>query len=341
MAVVAESALEVPTEHNSSQQVLSNIEINNKCRFTSDCGSHCILNQLAPSTAALSQSTVLQIGEEIVLHGRSIRHLVIAGKEPLETPSRVFSLLRAYHAAPVDTRPGAVGLLTSGVGLDTLIDSFTQNPLSWCIVSIDSKASGLRQTQQCSPDDTLRVLESLRVAGGTSLTGVNTVVTADNETDILRLADSIEISGVNQWALSPLLMAHGDEMKPQLPTSLLASSLERLAKRLDGLRTLVSLDVNEEVFKELTGGREVAADTWRSSYSIYENVRLTAKTYSPGFFFRVRFDGQLLSRKDFMKVRLNNGSYGHYYSGRVESLLRDLEDLRGQTGALHERKIAA
>ena len=124
-------------------------------------------------------------------------------------------------------------------------------------------------------------------------------------------------------------------MKPYLPLSLLAPQLERIAKRFADLRTTVSLDVDAATFERLSGGQPVARDKWRSTFDLNESVRLTAKSPAPGYFFRLRFDGQLLSRDDFMQIGLEEGSFGAYSPGRIAELLEHLGDLRAQ------KKIAA
>ena len=206
MSVVAESALEVGAEIDSNAQVLCNFEINNKCRFTTDCGDTCILNQLAPRTPALKPDAVQKAGQEIAEFGRTIRHVVIAGKEPMETPERVLSFLKAYHDQPPDRRPGAVGLLTSGINLDRHIDRFAATPLSWCITSVDADQSGLRSTQSSQTTNTLRTLRRLKEKGGAKQIGVNSVVAMDAETELPALAEEIEAVGIDQWALSPLMV---------------------------------------------------------------------------------------------------------------------------------------
>ncbi len=334
MSVVAESALEVDLEIESNAQVLCNLELNNTCRFTTDCGDACILNQIAPRAPAMSAQRVAQVGREIIDAGDTIRHVVLAGKEPLETPDRVLGFLHAYHQRPLNSRPGAVGLLTSGINLDQHIDAFARTPLSWCITSLDAERSGLRSTQATKTNASLQTLTDLKAAGGARLIGINSVVAMDAETELMPLAEQIDAAGVDQWALSPLLVPHKGAMKPYLPLSLLAPQLERLAHRLANLRTVVSFDVDPATFERLSGGIGVAPDQWRSTFWLTSNVRLTAKSPAAGYFFRLRFDGQLLSRDDFLKQDLREGTYGPYSAGRIKTLVDKL-------GQLRQQKVAA
>ena len=328
MSVVAESALELQLASNA--QVLCNYEVNKTCRFTTDCGSACILNQLAPRAAALNRATVEEAGREIINHGRSIRHVVIAGKEPLETPERIFPFLRAYHEQPPDLRPAAVGLLTSGINLERHLETFGRYPLSWCIVSVDTEASGLRSSRSSQKSQILQTLTELRTCGGAPLIGVNSVVPMGADAGLMALAEDIEAAGIDQWALSPLLVARRGAMKPTLPAPLLAQQLERIAKRLASLHTVVSLDVDADTFERLSGGIPVQRDQWRTTLSLVGNVRMTAKNPDPGFFFRLRFDGQLLSHDEFMEIGLTQGAFGAYGEGRIAALMDHLAHLRNQ-----------
>ena len=120
---------------SEDRQILVNLEINNQCHLTNVCGTSCVLNEIAwalPQAKEQSAEQVLAATQEVIDNGHKVRHLAIVGKEPLETPDLLFDILRRYHAAPVETRPARIGVITSGINLKSCQQRFVELPIDWC-----------------------------------------------------------------------------------------------------------------------------------------------------------------------------------------------------------------
>src|SRR5690349_1347379 len=122
MAVVAEAALD---DSELGGGVLVNLEINRTCGYTQLCGDTCVLNKLAPDTAAMTRDRLRAVARDVLSSNGRIRHLALVGKEVLDTPERLFEdVLEPYHVASTRLRPDSIGIITSGRGLPPLVPRF-------------------------------------------------------------------------------------------------------------------------------------------------------------------------------------------------------------------------
>jgi hypothetical protein len=334
MPIIATIALESRCSSlGEHRQVLSNLEINNRCSFSSRCGAACYLNVVAPlaSREALPAEQVLAAARETIRNGWDVRHLGLPGKEVLESPALLFQILEEFHSTLADTRPGSVGIITAhAAALKHHSRQLAEVPLGWVAISMDTSDSGLRLPQNNKPllENALRLKE----AGGTKLLGVNTVLTADNLSEVVRIGQQLKGLGIDQWAVSPLLQPEQNRMESVLSVPRLREIVVRLAEEFGGTGFNIVVDLDFEMLCALVGDPRALASgagRWRTEYQLpmAPNIMLVAGNAKPAHFFRLRWDGQLMSKEDFRRVGID-GSYGGYEPGRISALLENFRTLR-------------
>ena len=72
-------------------------------------------------------------------------------------------------------------------------------------------------------------------------------------------------------------------------------------------------------------------DRWRVEYKVpgAANVALITGNARPGYFVRLDYTGQLMSKEDFRRIG-RPGCYGLYAPGRFAALLEELRELRSE-----------
>lgn len=331
MAVLAESSIEDPAQClHARRQILVNVEINRRCPWTETCDSSCILNVLEPTAPDLSLPELRRGIEEFIDAGKRVRHFAICAKEPLATPDVLFEdVLRPYHNADSEDRPGTVGIITSGVGLSGLIDRFAALPLHWAMVSLDTFESGLRVPS--SHQAVLSAALDLRSAGGTGLIGINTILTENNVNGVLRLGERLSNASVDQWALGSMLVPNSGRMVPAMNAAQLTKSIDTIVAHFTGTSTRLVFELDFDVFCDIVDDDELIAaqaDRWRFEFELpgARNILFVAGNPREGHFVRLRIDGQLLAKSDFRIIGLRNGRYGRYKPGKIEGLLEAFEE---------------
>ena len=325
MAASAESAIELTSA--PSRATLVNIEINNTCRFTKVCSDSCILNQVSPGAPSMSNELRLGAMEELCRVGNTVQHVALAGKEPFDTPDHLQEILKVFHQSSEENRPAQIGVITSGTSLREHASWLAELPLSWCAVSIDTPHTGLRLLSENTADEVLDAALQLKRGGGAGAIGVNSVCTNTNTSALLELGEKIFRTDVDQWAISPLLQPQGRQMKSSMTTQSIEALIQKVADQLTGSRVVFELTM--DTLRELLGVSPVLrADVWRVEVPITSHVSVMAGRTEPGYFFRLRHDGQLLAKSDFHTLGLQEGSYGRYHRGRIEGLLGDFASQR-------------
>lgn len=314
----------------TEREILFNLEINNRCSFTSRCGRNCCLNVLGEGlkTESLPENILRQVAHEAIWSGGGIRHLAVVGKEPLESPGLLLAILKDFHAAPGNVRPSKIGVITAAArmlaGLSRCLAEF---PLDWLAISVDVATSGLRLPQNSGP-----LLESalaVRQLGGVVRLGVNTVFKDQNWMEALTIGDRVAQAGVDQWTFGPHLMPDRGVLRPTVSIDTVRRVVDAVANRFKGVAMDVAIELDYEQLLLLLGNHpqiEPQLRRWRIEIPLEKNVRLIAKNPRRGFFLRVRHDGQMLDRHDFRRVGLQEGSYGQYEAGRIAQYLHQTDD---------------
>ena len=338
---VAENAVELYPRLYEDRAVLVNLEINNKCSYTVTCGSNCILNATMPNSTPMPEKETLQAAFETIANGATVRHLAIPGKEPLESPELMLRILERYHNAPQSQRPGTIGIITSGLLMKKSTPIFREYPLNWMNLSVDTAASGLRV-----PGNSTRALDDaleLRELGGLGKLGINTILTHDNIEDVIKTGRHLEDKGVDQWSVGGMLVSDGRSMVHTLNAAEHRELFGRVAAEFAGSKMQL-LFVTDNVHIEQITGRQTpreALTRWRTEIDVAPGIRAIALNPSEGYFFRLRWDGQLLRKSDFGKVGLKEGSYGGYAPGRIADLSNEFSNLRRGATSIQTKPVQA
>src|SRR5437764_82483 len=136
MGALSEMSLEpVGRPISGEQVVLANVEINNRCAFTTVCADHCYLNLLRSGTATLPDESLCDAAIRLMEHGATLRHFVVAGKEPFSSPATLLKLAERYHSLAPAVRPGSLGVLSaSAADIQRWLPKLRSTPLNWLAV---------------------------------------------------------------------------------------------------------------------------------------------------------------------------------------------------------------
>lgn len=297
------------------QKVLGNLELNDRCAYTRTCGDTCFLNQVHVDRPALSPDAVYEAGVAMIRRGDVIRHLAFPGKEPFESGALLQRLTRAFHETPVASRPLSLGAISASAGGIALwLPRLSETPLCWLAVSMDVAGSGLRGGLH--PE----VLESAlagRRAGGTGAVAVNTTFRRETIAGALELASVLGPKNIDQWALCPLVVPDGTTMRSAVDYDTVEQMVERLGAVHDAAAKVV-VETDLPTLQRLAADswhNPLQTDVWRIEVKLPNGVWLFARNPSPGYFLRVRYDGEILSRLDFTQRGLKAGRYGRFKRG--------------------------
>ncbi|MBL9144121.1 MAG: hypothetical protein JNM99_10625 [Verrucomicrobiaceae bacterium] len=315
MALGAEMSLEsITCPPKATQEVLVNLEINDRCAFTAACGETCYLNSVHVDHARIPSASVLAAARAFVARGDIVRHLAIPGKEPFETPELLLEIARAFHATPEVERPASLGVISASLpGIQQWLPKFDQAPLCWLALSVDVEGSGLRA------GDPLRVLDAAvsgRTSGGTKAVAVNTTFTAETLEAVVSLATRLQDYAIDQWAVCPLMVPRGLSMHSVVSEGTLERLVLRLGKLTD-VAARVVVETDPDSLRRLVGETRwniINTNVWRIEVLLPNGVWLFARTPRPGYFIRMRYDGELLSRQQFATLGVRAGRYGTFRS---------------------------
>ena len=149
---------------------------------------------------------------------------------------------------------------------------------------------------------------------------VNSVFTEGNHDDIIALGHSICSSGIDQWGIAPLLSFQQQCLTPAVPIDSMKVLLQRVVSELGTAPAQILFELELSQYQELTGN--TVADRWRVEEQVeYSNVFLMAANFQPGYFVRLRWDGELLNKQDFRTLGLKRGSLGSYQPGALASII--------------------
>ncbi len=335
MAVIATNTLE---PRNSAlgehRQVLVNLELNHSCPHTNICGQTCYINAVAPvGKAPLSPEQVLIAAREVLESGETVRHLVLPGMEVFESAELLLRIVEEFHGASIDTRPGDISIITaSSAGLKRYASRLADTPLSVVNISMDTAESGLRSPRSNGP--LLDAALDLKRGGGTALVGVNTVLTDLNLAAAIEIGRQVQGAGVDQWSLGPLLRRQDGRMESVLSAAQLRRIIDRVSEEFAGSGLEIVFDLDLPLMRGLVdvpGMLAASAERWRYEYEWpgAPNILLEAGNSRPGYFVRLDWTGQLMSKEDYRWVS-RPGSYGQYAPGRISGLIEQFRELRAE-----------
>lgn len=333
MAVIATNTIEQRCSSlGEHRQLLVNIELNNSCAHTKVCGQTCYLNVVSPvGKAPLGPELVLAAAREVIRRGEFVRHFVMPGKEVFETPDLLLGVLDEFHTAPIQSRPGTISIITaSATGLQRYASRLVETPLSAVNISMDTAGSGLRSPRNNGP--LLAAALRLKELGGTEVIGVNTVLTEDNLADAVQIGKHLQSAGIDQWTLGPLLRPVNGRMESVLSAGQLRVMIDRVRQEFGGSDLGIVVDLDLPLFSglvEVPGVFAAGKYRWRYEYELPDapNIMLEAGNPAEGYFFRMDWAGQLLSREDYRRIS-SPASYGQYSPGAIESLIQKLRSQR-------------
>ncbi len=268
---------------------------------------------------------------EVIQNGEFVRHLVLPGKEVFETPELLMQVVEEFHAAPVQSRPGGISIITaSPAGLTRYAPRLTDMPLGAVNSSMDTAESGLRSPRNNEPllDAVLRLKE----VGGTEAIGVNTVVTENNIDSVVQIGKRLQGAGIDQWTLGPLLHPVNSRMESVLSAAQLREVLDRVCQEFAGSDLSIVVDLDVPLLTGLVDAPEVfetGKARWRYEYELPDapNILFEAGNPAAGFFFRMDWSGQLMSKEDYRRIGWP-ASYGQYAPGAISHLIKKLREQR-------------
>jgi hypothetical protein len=196
-------------------------------------------------------------------------------------------------------------------GIKKWLPRFADAPLSWLAVSVDSADSGLRG------GDAFKVLEAAkagRAAGGVGELSVNSTFQEHTMEVVLGFAKRLSTANLAQWAICALAQPMDDEMRSSVTADMVARMIEKAAVVVDVAEKVV-VETDPATLRALLGEetwRTVDTRKWRIEVRLPSGVWLFARAPEHGFFVRMRYDGQLLSRQDFARLNLLEGRYGQF-----------------------------
>ncbi len=337
MAALAEMSLETAScLPRKGQVVLTNIETNNRCAYTNTC-TNCYLNLVQSGTVTLPEDTIFEATTRLIKHGAEINHLVLSGKEPFESPELLMRIAHQYHSTPFGRRPASFGALSASVsGINHWLPRMPSTPLSWLAVSVDVDGSGLRA------GDPFRVLNAAmkgRDAGGTEAVAVNTTFQESTLEAVAFVGESLRGKSIDQWTTSPLMLPVDGRMTSTATYSTTCRMIE-LASRLVDVASRVVVETELPFIRRMIGEDrwgKLDLHVWRIEVQLESGVWLFARSPAPGFFLRIRHDGALLSKEDFVNINLKIGSYGMYTDPTDIDLSMDQLRQEREMGGTHAR----
>lgn len=307
----------------TNRQILMSIEPTSRCNFTPVCGDNCILaathkmagKPLAPSAVESLIDEVLN--ESVHEH---IRHIMLVAKEPTESPEHVLRLAKGWHKMRSNQRAISIGMISASYkGIESLIPSLIGNPLSSVLISIDTQGSGLRAP--ANNKHLLMAALKARSMGAIEKIGVNTTVKIQDLKDVLVIGRSVLEAEVDQWTLAGFCVQNQGLMDSVLTQSDYEKLIDFVIRNFSGKGMRVTIDLPYRYFG-LYGA--VQEDRWRTEHEIAHDVFVQTLNPKPGFFARVRWDGEILGLEDALRVGTRGGTYGKYHRGKIANVMDEI-----------------
>jgi hypothetical protein len=330
MALAAETGFPAPKElrtRHPDRVVMFNVEVNDRCAFSRRCGDICILNQLGSGKRAeLSDHVWRELVEELFSCGTSLENVALVGKEPTETPERLEALLGAFHRSGDFDRPLRVGMITSGYQLDRTSGLFRQFPLDWMTMSIDAPETGLRTGGQ--PESALGAAIDLKLSGGVRELGVASVMDPQNLSGLEKIAKLVMMEKeIDHWSLTPMLRGRAGKLQRVLEFDALQELVSRLIHQFRSQPKAILLNLDYHDLAKMVGRGGVVQDGldfWRVEHPVPgSNMKLVSMNPRPGYFLRLRYDGQLVDRSEFLGGVVS-GRFGKFSKGKLRSALNQM-----------------
>ncbi len=304
----------------TNRQVLMNIEPTATCKLTPVCGDSCILTYTHKSAGApLPSFRVEELIDEVLAtsqHG-NIRHIMFAAKEPTEAPEHILRLAKGWHSMEANERALSIGIISaSPVGIEKLIPHLADCPLSSVLISIDGQSSGLRT--EINNNRLLVAAVKARDAGSILKIGVNTTTRLSDLDDVLTIGQAVRKAHVDQWTVAGFCAPSEGMMTSVLNREDYQKLIETLVENFGSCGMRVTIDLPCQHF-DLVG--EVRTDIWRTELEVAPNVFVQTLNKRPGYFARVRWDGEVLGLEDALRVGAVTGRYGAYVPGTISDLV--------------------
>ncbi len=335
MAVGISNAPEPSSRKNAllGRSVLLNQELGPSCKMTKVCGETCYLHWSHSSAGrALSALELCQAGASAMgtnLSG-SVRHWGLAAKEPLDYPDSVRLLTRAWHEAPPHSRPGTLGLITASAnGLRSQCESWKPSPLSWILASVDPQETSLHPAKYGAA--LMEAVIRAKDSGGVETVGINTTITNSECSNIFAIGARAARLGIDQWSVSSLYAPRRGKLETSMTLDEVKAVAEFLAIECARFPLDVTLSVTPQQFTEMNSDWSLLREQygkWRFERNLSANVNIIAPNPLPGYFMRVRWDGEILNHDDLLIVGLRSGSYGSIHRHSVTEVLDRLSELR-------------
>lgn len=304
-----------------------NIGLSSKCPLKSRCADRCALIQTLPNVPDMSPEMRDRAIDEILDAGSAVRHLVACEWEPLSEPAALKRLLQEYHRRASAFRPQAVGVITSGLYFHHA-PFLSELPLDWALVSLDGEpethARGL-DLWKPAWDGLVR----LQKTGGARVVGVNTVLGNATLESTISLAKRLLNAGVRYMGVGPYLDIEGQRLVSQISVQeilrVYEALTEALSKEVMGRDFTVMFEMPHDVFQLISGTDpySVVTGPWRLEHRVPGSVVVAAAINpSPGRFFRLRADSQIIDHADLLTVGVLEGRYGRYdRPGKITELI--------------------
>ncbi len=338
MGVVAETALPISLAErqvHTGRKVMLNVELNDRCAFTSSCGDNCILNQLGSGLhREMDDGLHHAFARESVKVSSSVENMALVGKEPCETPHRLEKLVRSYHAADPAHRPLRFGMITAGHKLAAQLPLLKKYPLHWLLVSLDTEDSGLRNQRQVA--SSFEVALEAKAVGATGQIGVNSLMQRRNLAALVVLGERVlGAPTADQWGLSPMLQTHLGVTREVMSCREVEELVNRLATYFGETGKQVIINLPTGMYRTMLGIPEnqiLSTDFWRHEHQLTGTCfTLAAMNEDPGYFLRLRYHGAMMSLREFHTPGQRDGCYGNYGEGNLEKALVEMELQRNST----------
>lgn len=341
MAVGITNAPEMPPQLASleGRYVLVNQELGPACRMTQVCGSSCHLAWSHAKVGVALEPRRL-VASALETFGTSsaglVRHWGLAAKEPLQYGESVVAIAQAWHDASPDNRPGTLGVLTAYArGLEEQAKSWRHHPLSWVLVSADPAGTALHP--ELDGARTMEAAVRARDCGGVAVIGVNTIVSSAVSIDtLLKMARRAESLGFEQMTVGGLYQPHEGRLEDTLTVREIHALVAAVKSEFSTSPMQFIVSLSTELIHQWVGSEVMRAQhaRWRLEHAVSRNTLLVAPNPTPGYFLRLRWDGELLDHDDLMRVGTERGAFGTYTIGSMRSTLESFPNLQRRALAI-------
>lgn len=310
--------------------VVINLAINNGCSLTSACGAACIFQMMAvPSRKSMpwesSMSCLHEIRAAPSLPGGAplVQTLLLAEKEPTETPGRLLDVQQLVYDLPTTHRPSNFGIITHGLGIPRCLPQLKEFPLDFVLTSLDGEPSTHRRGPQLfSP--ALENILMLKENGGAKRIGINTVLEEGTSASVLQLGRRLRGLPIDAWKISSKLVPDGSAIINEVASKPFADFVDRIVDEQHDSQLSIEMICDTASFDEMAQrwpGAAIRSSGWKSLLQI-PSTRIVCSLLNsdPTHFFRIRWDGEILSPDDLRRRGTAHGQLGRLAPGRLTEL---------------------